>query len=101
MVSSIVIISFYSGSQLSEVIKFPNPGNSEGLCVLVNALISAIANPGNNGVAEVFCGDAEFYEVIVQVATNLGRSLATTRSKIMKLSNLIATLDSQIPIAAI
>ncbi|WP_298921536.1 hypothetical protein [uncultured Nostoc sp.] len=53
-------------------------GNSEGLCVLVNALISAIANPDNNGVAEVFCGDAEFYEVIVQVATNLGRSLATT-----------------------
>ena len=40
------------------------------MCVLANALVCAIANPDKNGVAEVFDGDAEFYEVIVQVATN-------------------------------
>ncbi|MBE9053881.1 hypothetical protein IQ243_26470 [Nostocales cyanobacterium LEGE 11386] len=44
-------------------------GNAEGLCVLVNALVSAIAHPERGGVAEVFCGDAEFYEVVVQIAT--------------------------------
>lgn len=41
--------------------------NTEGLCVLLNALISAIAQPERNGMAEVFDGDAEVYEVIVQV----------------------------------
>lgn len=28
-------------------------GNAEGLCALVNALISAIAHPNSSGVAEV------------------------------------------------
>jgi hypothetical protein len=42
--------------------------NTEGLCVLLNALISAIAQPERNGIAEVFDGDAEVYEVVVKVA---------------------------------
>ena len=41
--------------------------NTEGLCVLLNALISAIAQPERNGIAEIFDGDAEAYEVIVKV----------------------------------
>jgi hypothetical protein len=41
--------------------------NKEGICVLINALISAIAQPESNGMASVFCGDAEAYEVIVKV----------------------------------
>ncbi|MGF2037396.1 MAG: hypothetical protein RMZ43_019100 [Nostoc sp. CmiVER01] len=41
--------------------------NTEGLCVLLNAIISAIAQPECNGIAEVFDGDAEAYEVIVKV----------------------------------
>ncbi|MFW9263364.1 hypothetical protein [Nostoc sp. CALU 546] len=41
--------------------------NTEGLCVLLNALISAIAQLERNGMAEVFDGDAEAYEVIVKV----------------------------------
>ncbi len=35
--------------------------------MLLNALISAIAQPECNGTAEVFDGDAEAYEVIVKV----------------------------------
>ncbi|MFB2770456.1 hypothetical protein ACE1AT_14365 [Pelatocladus sp. BLCC-F211] len=42
-------------------------GNTEGLCALINALISAIAHPDRNGVAELFCGDAEPYEVIINL----------------------------------
>ncbi|WGV29151.1 hypothetical protein [Halotia branconii] len=42
-------------------------GNTEGLCVLLNALICALANRDSNGVAEVFCGDAEAFEVIVRL----------------------------------
>lgn len=41
--------------------------NIEGLCVLINALISAIAQPESNGMASVFCGDAEAYEVVVRL----------------------------------
>jgi len=41
--------------------------NIEGLCVLINALISAIAQPERNEIAEVFDGDAEVYEVVVKV----------------------------------
>ncbi len=44
-------------------------GNAEGLCALVNALISAIAHPNSSGVAEVFNGDAEVYEVVVNLVT--------------------------------
>ncbi|WP_414543925.1 hypothetical protein [Nostoc sp. CCY0012] len=44
-------------------------GNAEGLCVLLNTIASAIAYPEQGGVAEVFCGDADFYEVVVQIAT--------------------------------
>ena len=39
------------------------------LCSLVNALISAIAHPNTDGIAEVFCGDAEVYEVVVNLVT--------------------------------
>ncbi|WP_242059480.1 MULTISPECIES: hypothetical protein [Nostoc] len=41
--------------------------NTEGICVLINALISAIAQPESNAMASVFCGDAEVYEVVVKV----------------------------------
>jgi hypothetical protein len=41
--------------------------NIEGLCVLINAFISAIAQSGRNEMAEVFDGDAEVYEVVVKV----------------------------------
>ncbi|ABA24979.1 conserved hypothetical protein (plasmid) [Trichormus variabilis ATCC 29413] len=40
-------------------------GNAEGLCVLINALVSAIAF--SDGTAEIFDGKAEFYEVIVRL----------------------------------
>ncbi|MBD2451859.1 hypothetical protein H6G76_33015 [Nostoc sp. FACHB-152] len=40
--------------------------NTEGLCVLLNAIVTAIAYPDNNGIAEVFDGDAECYQVLVQ-----------------------------------
>ncbi|WP_414573250.1 hypothetical protein [Nostoc sp. CCY 9925] len=40
--------------------------NTEGLCVLLNAIVNALAYPDNNGVAEVFDGDAECYQVLVQ-----------------------------------
>ncbi|MBD2468809.1 hypothetical protein [Nostoc sp. FACHB-145] len=40
--------------------------NTEGLCVLLNAIVNAIAYPQTNGIAEVFCGDAECYQVLVQ-----------------------------------
>ncbi|MBD2536990.1 hypothetical protein H6G97_50430 [Nostoc flagelliforme FACHB-838] len=41
--------------------------NTEGLCVLLNAIVTAIAYQENNGTAEVFDGDAEVYEVVVKV----------------------------------
>ncbi|AVH68171.1 hypothetical protein [Nostoc sp. 'Peltigera membranacea cyanobiont' N6] len=41
--------------------------NTEGLCVLLNAIVAAIAYQENNGTAEVFDGDAEVYEVVVKV----------------------------------
>ncbi|MBD2683465.1 MULTISPECIES: hypothetical protein, partial [Nostoc] len=41
--------------------------NIEGLCVLINAFIFAIAQPGRNEMAEVFDGDTEVYEVVVKV----------------------------------
>ncbi|WP_341529936.1 hypothetical protein WKK05_38235 (plasmid) [Nostoc sp. UHCC 0302] len=41
--------------------------NTEGLCVLLNAIVSAIAQLERNGMAEVFDGDAEVYEVIVKL----------------------------------
>ncbi|MBD2452427.1 hypothetical protein H6G76_36095 [Nostoc sp. FACHB-152] len=41
--------------------------NTEGLCVLLNAIVNALAYPQNNSTAEVFCGDAECYQAIVQV----------------------------------
>jgi hypothetical protein len=42
-------------------------GNTEGLCVLLNAIVSAIAYQENNGTSEVFDGDAEVYEVVVRL----------------------------------
>lgn len=44
-------------------------GNTEGLCTLVNALISAIAHLHSSGIAEFFNSDAETYEVIVHLVT--------------------------------
>ncbi|MBK1990226.1 hypothetical protein A0J48_022325 [Sphaerospermopsis aphanizomenoides BCCUSP55] len=44
-------------------------GNTEGLCTLVNALISAIAHPQSSEIAEVFNSDAETYEVVVHLVT--------------------------------
>jgi hypothetical protein len=41
--------------------------NTEGLCVLLNAIVSAIAQPECNGMAEIFDGNAEAYEVIIKV----------------------------------
>ncbi|BAY41367.1 hypothetical protein NIES2111_57630 (plasmid) [Nostoc sp. NIES-2111] len=40
-------------------------GNTEGICVLINALITAIAY--DSGSSEVFDGYAEVYEVVVQL----------------------------------
>ncbi|WP_228059283.1 hypothetical protein [Nostoc sp. LEGE 06077] len=40
--------------------------NTEGLCVLLNAIVNALAYPQSNGIAEVFDGDAEYYQVLVQ-----------------------------------
>ncbi|WP_277883156.1 hypothetical protein [Nostoc sp. FACHB-152] len=34
--------------------------------MLLNAIVTAIAYPDNNGIAEVFDGDAECYQVLVQ-----------------------------------
>ncbi|BCL40047.1 hypothetical protein [Nostoc sp. MS1] len=45
-------------------------GNTEGLCVLINALVTAIAQGNCNGVAEVFDGDAEVYELRVQMVNS-------------------------------
>jgi hypothetical protein len=41
--------------------------NTEGLSVLLNAIVSAITQPECNGMAEIFDGDAEAYEVIIKV----------------------------------
>lgn len=43
--------------------------NTEGLCVLMNALVTAIAQRDCHGVAEVFDGDAEVYEVRIQIVS--------------------------------
>ena len=54
--------------------------NKEGICVLINALISAIAQPESNGMASVFCGDAKAYEVIVKVVNTPGRFISSSLS---------------------
>ncbi|MBN3875330.1 MULTISPECIES: hypothetical protein [unclassified Nostoc] len=41
--------------------------NIEALCVLLNAIVTAIAYQENNGTSEVFDGDAEVYEVVVRL----------------------------------
>ncbi|MCC5604331.1 hypothetical protein [Nostoc favosum] len=41
--------------------------NTEGLCVLLNAIVTAIAYQQTNGTAEIFDGDAEVYEVVVRL----------------------------------
>lgn len=41
--------------------------NIEGLCVLLNTIVTAIAYQENNGTAEVFDGDAEVYEIVVRL----------------------------------
>ena len=41
--------------------------NTEGLCVLLNAIVTAITYQECNGIAEVFDGDAEVYEVVVRL----------------------------------
>jgi hypothetical protein len=42
-------------------------GNVEGLSMLLNAIVSAMAYTERNGMAEIFDGKAEFYEVIVKL----------------------------------
>ncbi|WP_242048631.1 MULTISPECIES: hypothetical protein [Nostocaceae] len=38
--------------------------------MLLNAIVTAIAYPDNNGIAEVFDGEAEGYQVIVKVVNS-------------------------------
>ncbi|WP_414756683.1 hypothetical protein [Anabaena sp. CCY 9910] len=42
-------------------------GNTEGLSMLLNAIVSAIAYTERNGMAEIFDGNAEVYEVVVRL----------------------------------
>lgn len=58
-------------------------GNTEGLCVLLNAIVTAIAYQENNGTAEVFDGDAEVYEVVVRLV-NTHDELAPLPDQIKK-----------------
>ncbi|MCC5654041.1 hypothetical protein LC609_30535 [Nostoc sp. XA013] len=48
-----------------------SPRSSKGiplwLCVLLNAIVTAIAYQENNGTSEVFDGDAEVYEVVMRL----------------------------------
>jgi hypothetical protein len=41
--------------------------NTEGLCVLLNAIVTTIAYQQANGTAEIFDGDADVYEVVVRL----------------------------------
>ncbi|BAY99899.1 hypothetical protein NIES37_38820 [Tolypothrix tenuis PCC 7101] len=59
------MVHIYPVTQAEEPIVIK--GNTEGLCVLVNALISAIAFPDSQGTAEIFTGDAELHEVVVRL----------------------------------
>ncbi|MBD2491402.1 hypothetical protein [Aulosira sp. FACHB-615] len=43
--------------------------NTEGLSVLLNAIVAAISYRDNNGVAEAFDGDAEGYQVLIQLVS--------------------------------
>jgi|LakMenEpi03Aug12_release.lakeMendotaPanAssembly.Ray.scaffolds.fasta_scaffold00506_8 hypothetical protein len=54
-------------------------GNTEGLCTLVNTLISAIAHPQSSGVAEVFNSDAETYEIVVHLVIPIHQNPDTYR----------------------
>jgi hypothetical protein len=57
------MVHIYTPSPAQEPIVIK--GNTEGLCVLINALVSAIAF--SDGTAEIFDGDAELHEVMVKV----------------------------------
>jgi hypothetical protein len=57
------MVHIYAATKAKEPIVIK--GNAEGLCVLVNALVSAIAF--SDGTAEIFNGDAELHEVVVRL----------------------------------
>ncbi|WP_373530904.1 hypothetical protein [Nostoc sp.] len=57
------MVHIYAATKAREAIVIK--GNTEGLCVLVNALISAIAF--SDGTAEIFNGDAKLHEVVVRL----------------------------------
>ncbi|MBW4557106.1 MAG: hypothetical protein KME59_14390 [Trichormus sp. ATA11-4-KO1] len=57
------MVHIYAATQAREPIIIK--GNTEGLCVLINALVSAIAF--SDGTAEIFDGDAELHEVVVKL----------------------------------
>ncbi|MCC5640990.1 hypothetical protein LC593_35215 [Nostoc sp. CHAB 5844] len=57
------MVHIYAPTKAREAIVIK--GNTEGLCVLINALVSAIAF--SDGTAEIFDGDAELHEVAVKL----------------------------------
>jgi len=57
------MVHIYTATKAQEPIVIK--GNAEGLCVLINALVSAIAF--SDGTAEVFDGKAELNEVVVKL----------------------------------
>ncbi|MEH2083599.1 MAG: hypothetical protein V7K89_27590 [Nostoc sp.] len=59
---------------LRSYIKIVIKGNTEGLYALFHALICAIAFLDSNGTTEVFCGDAEAFEVVVRLVKGLAEN---------------------------
>lgn len=57
------MVHIYAPSKAQELIVIK--GNTEGICVLINALVSAIGF--GDGTAEIFNGDAELREVVVKL----------------------------------
>ncbi|MDB9371040.1 hypothetical protein PN456_19165 [Nodularia spumigena CS-586/05] len=57
------MVHIYTANQAKEAILIK--GNTEGLCVLVNAILSAIGF--GDGTAEIFSGNAELHEVVVKL----------------------------------
>jgi hypothetical protein len=57
------MVHIYAAKKAKEPIVIQ--GNTEGLCVLVNAILSAIGF--GDGTVEIFSGDAELYEVVVKL----------------------------------
>ncbi len=68
--------------------------NTEGLCVLLNAIVIAIAYQENNGTSEVFDGDAEVYEVVVRLV-NTHDELAPQHIKLKNNEPLKSSLHTR------